>query len=160
MYASDNGVPNTQSAHAECVVYKPYYSPPFIKFKFATPLKTNPLKSILLQLDCIALSSQKVFLETRLVEDISKPTGYRTEFVKQIADFPNGIYPKHLFVTVEKTLIKASGRNNRRVSYDADMSSGSPKWNTAHIFPSSPIVTEYLDNVGPSGGVPWFEPKK
>lgn len=160
MYASDNGVLNTQSAHADCVVYKPYYSPPFYKVQVRYSLKDKPVEEhpSTARLYCPKLPES--FLETRDVVDTDRPAGFRREFVKQIADFPNGIYPKHLFVTVEKTLIKASGRNNRRVSYDANMSSGSPKWNTAHIFPVSPIVTEYLDNVGPSGGVPWFEPKK
>ena len=160
LYFESFGIKNTENANVEAVVYKPYYSPPFYKVQVRYTLKDKPVEEhpSTARLYCPKLPES--FLETRLVEDISKPTGYRTEFVKQIADFPNGIYPKHLFVTVEKTLIKASGRNNRRLSYNADMSSGSPKWNTAHIFPSSPIVTEYLDNVGPSGGVPWFEPKK
>jgi len=159
MYCSNNGVRDTQTANATCVVYKPYYSPPFYKVQVRYSLKDKPVEEhpSTARLYCPKLPES--FLETRLVEDISKPTGYRTEFVKQIADFPNGIYPKHLFVTVEKTLIKASGRNNMRWAYDADMSSGSPKWNVAHVFPSSPIYKEYLDNVGPSGGVPWFEPK-
>jgi hypothetical protein len=150
----------SQDANVEAVVYKPYYSPAFYKVQVRYSLKDKPVEEhpSTARLYCPKLPES--FLETRDVPDEDRPAGFRREFVKQIADFPNGIYPKHLFVTVEKTLIKASGRNNRRLSYDADMSSGSPKWNTAHVFPSSPIVTEYLDNVGPSGGVPWFEPKK
>ena len=124
---------------AECLVYKPYFSPPFYKVEVRYSLKDKPVEEhpSAARLYCPKLPES--FLETKVVPS-SKPWGYSTEFVKQIADFPNGIYPKHLFVTVEKTLLKASGRNNLRVG----------KYSSR----------EYLNNVGPPGGTPWFEPKE
>lgn len=160
LYISNNGVKETTKANAEVVAYKPYYSPPFYKVDIRYTLKDKPVEEHPSTAKVYCPKLPESFLETQVVPDESSPWGYRTEFVKQLYDFPNGIYPKHLFVTVEKTLLKSKGRNNLRLSYDADMSSGSPKWNTAHPPLVSPIIKEYLDNVGPPPGEPWFEPKK
>jgi|688.fasta_scaffold00244_68 hypothetical protein len=151
IHSAVNGVLTSHKAHAECVVYKPYYPPAFWKCDIRYTLNDLPVEEqpARAKIHCPKLPEE--FLDANH---------------KPIAEFPNGKYPMHLFATVSKDFIKASGRNNQRHKYFAD------DWDPYNKnFPpneKTPLnrvlndfyTPEILDNVSESGGADYFTPKE
>lgn len=143
IHSAVNGVMSSHKAHAECVVYRPYYSPPFWNCDIRYTLNDLPVEEQPARAKIHCPKFPEEFLD---------------ENHHPIAEFPNGKYPMHLFATVSKDFIKASGRNNQRHRYFAE--TWDPVNEKGPIKAIDPFDTiELIDNVKESGGVDYFTPK-
>ena len=149
LYFSVNGSPSTQNAWVEALVYKPYYPPPLYKMdirlhKDDLPVEQDAHRA---KLYCPALPGNGI-------ENV--PDRFPPDF-----KFPDGIYPKHLFVSIDQDFQQATSRNCMKISYMADESSGSPQWHYPAIgaVGAPAIQVDTVENCKLPSGVHFHNPK-